>query len=660
MRIPGKEERLKFFQDLYENAKSKSQTNIDTLERHLKQYKGSKEIDGSIEEAKIVRNITYELIESQISSNIPTAKVTSAKANTKNYNLSRSIENMISSFKDREAFEALNDLDERYTYIYGGSVWVAEWDNSLRFGHNAVGGVKVNVLSPRHFVGQPGIYNVQDMEYCFCFYETTKEELCRRFDVEWKEADETQSDEENTEETATLYVCYYKNDDDRVSMFAWSADVVLQDEDDYYSRKREYCKRCEKKKQLCECEKPAFYTVNEEYEELDMDIVTANGVITAETVVMKDGMPVMEEAEVPVVDENGNQMMGITQGGLILPQTQKVEIPKTKKTKLPFYTPNKFPIVIRKNTSEEDSLLGQSDCEFIRPQQQAINKVESRIIEKLMRSGVTPVVPEGCNLSLNNSVFGNVIKMKPGESAAQYGKIDTTPDISKDLMEAERLYDHAKRLLGISDSFMGQADTTAKSGVAKQVQVAQSAGRLDSKRKMKQFAYSELYRIIFEYMLAYADEPRPSVYVDVFGKPQETSFNRYDFYELDDAGEWYVNDEFTFSADASADLNQDRISMWQENRMNFKEGVYGDPMLPETQLFFWLHMEKLNYPFAHDNVLRLHEVVQMQRLIAKQQQMIAAKDQELARDKTEMLVQKAELDVLRNRENQRNEVNNKV
>ena len=113
MRIPGKEERLKFFQDLYENAKSKSQTNIDTLERHLKQYKGSKEIDGSIEEAKIVRNITYELIESQISSNIPTAKVTSAKANTKNYNLSRSIENMISSFKDREAFEALRRLTKQ-------------------------------------------------------------------------------------------------------------------------------------------------------------------------------------------------------------------------------------------------------------------------------------------------------------------------------------------------------------------------------------------------------------------------------------------------------------------------------------------------------------------------------------------------------------------
>ena len=656
MRIPEKSERLKFFQDLYEKAKTRSPIYDETLEKHLKQYKGTYELDGTTEQATIIRNITYELIESQVSSNIPTPKASTVRASQKNYNLSRSIENLISSVKDSLPFEEMNDLDERYTYIYGGSVWIAEWDNSLRLGHNTVGGVKVNVMSPRHFVGQPGIYNVQDMEYCFCFYETTKEELIRRYDIEWKDAEETESDEENTEETATLYVCYYKNDDDRVCMFAWSADVVLQDEDDYYSRKREYCKRCEKKKQLCECEKPAFYTVNEEYEELERDITTSNGVISKETVVIKDGMPVTETVEVPLTDENGNQLMGVAAGGLMLPRTEKVEIPKTKKTKLPFYTPNKFPIVIRKNTSEEDNLLGQSDCEFIRPQQQAINKVESRIMQKLMRSGVTPVVPEGCNISLNNSVFGNVIKMKPGESASQYGKIDTTPDISKDLMEAERLYAHAKNILGITNSYQGQADTTAQSGVAKQAQIAQAAGRLDSKRKMKQFAYSELYRIIFEYYLAYADEPRPAVYIDVFGRPQETSFNRYDFYELDDAGEWYVNDEFTFSADASADLNQDRVSMWTENRMNFKEGVYGDPMLPETQLFFWLHMEKLNYPFAHDNVVRLHEMVQMQKILAQQQQMIASQNQQLERDKTEIIGQRAELDVLRGRENKRNEV----
>ena len=44
-------------------------------------------------------------------------------------------------------------------------------------------------------------------------------------------------------------------------------------------------------------------------------------------------------------------------------------------THIPYYLPKHFPSVIRRNTSCAGQLLGQSDCAFIRPQQQAINKV---------------------------------------------------------------------------------------------------------------------------------------------------------------------------------------------------------------------------------------------------------------------------------------------
>jgi hypothetical protein len=96
-------------------------------------------------------------------------------------------------------------------------------------------------------------------------------------------------------------------------------------------------------------------------------------------------------------------------------------------------------------------------------------------------------------------------------------------DVSRDIAQAERLYDQAKRILGITDSFQGQADSTAQSGKAKQIQVQQAAGRLDSKRQMKNAAYSEIDKIIFRYYLAYADEPRPAVYRDAEGKLQTES-----------------------------------------------------------------------------------------------------------------------------------------
>jgi hypothetical protein len=88
----------------------------------------------------------------------------------------------------------------------------------------------------------------------------------------------------------------------------------------------------------------------------------------------------------------------------MMPKTVTVQVPKMQETRLPWYAPTVFPIVIRKNTSEEGNLFGQSDCEFIRPQQQAINKVESRIMMKLMNASVTPVLPEDASVTVSLGV----------------------------------------------------------------------------------------------------------------------------------------------------------------------------------------------------------------------------------------------------------------
>lgn len=635
MQIPRKKERLKFFQDLYEKAKNHSKIDFDALERHYKQYKGDKAIDGSNEEAEVVRNITYELIESQVASYLPTVKVNGAGVSDKRERLAKSIEALANKVKDEQPFERLNDLDERYTYIYGASIWTVEWDESITT-HTTAGGVRVDCISPRNFVGQPGINKVEDMEYLFISYETTKEDIVRRYGVDWEKAEETQSDENSDDETATLVVCYYKNEDDRISKYVWSDEVELEDQDDYYSRKREYCTNCGERKPLCQCDNPEFEVRNEEMETLTRAIKTTYGVIEPESVKIENGVEVTEARKIPVTDESGDQVMERLPNGINLPLMETVDVPVMEKTELPFYTPKRFPVVIRINTSREGSLFGQSDCEFIRPQQQAINKVETRIMQKLMRAGITPVIPEDCNITLNNTVFGHVIKLKPGQSASEYGRIDTTPDISQDIAEAERLYDQAKRQMGISDSFQGQADTTAKSGIAKQAQINQSAGRLESKRRMKNAAYADLFQIIYEMYLAYADEPRPGAYVDQYGRMQEIQFNRYDFFERDAAGKWYIDDTYLFSADTSADVSYSREALWEINMKNFQQGAYGDPALPESQLTYWLNMERAHYPYAHDNVERLKAIVDTQRMLARQQEMIKREGELLDRYKSDL------------------------
>lgn len=617
-----KDEKLKFFQDLYEEAKNYIADEHEAMQKHIKQYKGDAEIDGSNKDARVIRNITYELIESQISSTIPTATVRPKMWSERNEKNAKTVETLLATKRDELPFEELNDMDERFSPIYGGSVWTVEWDDSIFPAHNSVGDINVQVYAPKRCVCQPNIYNLRDSEYVFLEFETTKDEIVRRYGVTPKVADETQNDTGTADDkTATLYVCYYKNDSDTVCRFIWSGDTTLSDIDDFFARKRKICTICNKREELCECEKPKYEFENEEYEELDHDIRRSDGtVIPMMTPVFENGQPVVERKTVQATDAMGQPIFNNVNGVMVAKMVD-IQVPKMERTKIPFFKPKRLPVVIRKNISEEDKLFGQSDCEAIRPQQQMINKIESRIAEKLLRSGVTPVLPEDAQVTMNNAVFGPVIKLRPGESKGMYGTIDNQPNIQQDIAQSERCYDQAKRILGISDSYMGQHDSSAESGVAKQIQVQQSAGRMDSKRQMKHAAYAEIDRIIFEYYLAYADEPRPVSYKDAMGVTQNVKFNRYDFVEFDETtGEYYYDDGYTFSTDASADYERNRMFIWQENRQNFQSGAYGDPAMLETKLIFWEGMERAHYPNASSYVERFRTMIQQQQQMQIQQE----------------------------------------
>lgn len=632
MRI-DKQNKLDFFKSLYETAKSQASNEHEAFAKWGRQYKGDFEIDDSNTPATTVRNITYELIESQFSSYLPTTAVSPENYSERTERNAKSVEKLLRNKRNKLPFERMNDIDERYSPIYGGSVWLVEWDNSIKT-HKTVGDVKVSVWSPTHFVGQPHIYDIDDMEYCFITFETTKEDLVRKYDISFDAADETESEDGNeTDETATVVVCYYKDEEDRICQYIWSGDIELSDIENYYSRKKYVCKNCGKRKELCECEKPDYEMQNDEYEELDHDIVLTDGtVLYANSPVMENGQVVMEtQSQQGFLDDGSVAMDEIN--GIKVPLMVDVQVPKMERTRLPYFTPTKFPIVIRKNTSQEDSLFGQSDCEFIRPQQQAVNKLESRILQKSMKAGVYPTAPEDDSGQFDNSVYDNVIKLNQGNQKL-YGRIDLQVDLSQDTAQAERQYDQAKRILGITDSYQGQADTTAQSGKAKQIQVNQAAGRLDSKRKMKNAAYADIDEIIFQYFLAYADEPRTVSYTDSQGRLQNATFNRYDFIERDENGDYYYDTSYLFSTDLTGDIEQNRELIWAENRLNFQNGCYGDPKNPETLLIFWQQQEKHHYPDARDMVERIRAQIEAQRQAMQQQlEQAQAQNKELVAQK---------------------------
>ena len=552
--IKSKIKRLSFFKELYESAKSAYAEKCAELDTYMDQYLGSDLIDGSHERASTVRNITYEMIESQVSSDIPPPKVDAACYSEKRDRNAKSIERLLMSVRDRLSYEEMNDIDERYTYIYGSSVWYAEWDNSEVLG-SEIGAVKLHCLSPKSFIPQPSIASIDDMEYCFLEFTSGVSEIERKYSVSSEDVGLLDFDVDASEaekDNARIVIAFYRDENGEIGRFVFSGDLILSDLPEYYKRKRKVCKICHKEASECSCGKNSFADINVDFEKINLSLINP-------------------------------------------------EIIKT--TEIPYYTPKSFPIVIRKNTSCDERLFGQSDCKFLRPQQQAINKIESRILQKLLRAGITPIVPEDATISLNNTVFGQVIKMKPGESAQQYGKVDTTPDISQDIAEAERLYDQAKRTLGISDALMGISNSKNESGYARQLQISQATGRLESKRKMKHTAYADLDRIIFELYLAFADEPRALSYKDAYGRIHNAEFSRHDFLEFDESRcKYYYDDAYLFSVDLNGGAEYQREALWQRNLENLTSGALGDPRNAITLLRYWQAQERAHYPHARENV----------------------------------------------------------
>ena len=540
--------KLKKFSDLYDCAREAYGETMERLERNLEQYRGSMEIDGGMENASMVRNITYELIESEISPDIPCAKVEAAGYTERSEDLAFAAERLLYMARERLPLEEVNDADERSTYIFGGSILFLEWQNDER-GEGEIG---IRQLSPLDFVPEPGIGRIEDMSYCFLKFTTNKGELIAKYGV----AEEDLSRAEcgyrfggsiSLDDTVNLIIAFYKSEDGTVGRFIFSGELVLADEEDYYGSFSD--------------EGDEFLTTCSDFENNNLQ---------------KDG---------------------------ILSNSARV-----KK-----YKPCDFPIILRKNISSEGELLGTSDADVLRPTQQAINKIESRIMQKLLRAAVTPIMPEDASVSLTNAIFGQVIKIRAGESASSYGTVDTTPDISQDIEEANRLYDQAKRLIGISDAYQGIDFNKVESGYAKSLRIKQAQSRLESKRRMKNVAYERLYKLIFQHYLAFSNGSKQLSYKDGYGQVRYQRFDKHDFIFLDEGGTPKYFDNLLFSVDTDLYAEYEREALWAKNLENLTSGTLGDKENPVTLLRYWQFQERAHYPNAKENVEYFKSMVEKER-----------------------------------------------
>lgn len=589
-----------------------------------------------------VQNICFELIESQVDTTIPSPKVTAK--NEADEKLAKIIEDMLRDEMDRLPMETINDMMERTVPIQGGAFLLFEWDHSEQT-QNIIGDLTVQYLHPKQVVPQDGVFDgVEDMDYIFLKIPQTKEYIKRRYGVDVSAESEEEPEIRGVDDTAaasdlvTQIVVFYKNDDGGIGKYSWVNDTELEDIKDYQARRLRRCKKCgaiepagtehidapaEKGKH------PDPYRNEELPEDFDGEVepkkMTGGNGDACPYCGSKNWEESEEEYEevfMPKVSTLGVQIPGATMD--VVQDEMGNALPVNIPTKIPYYKPNIYPVIMQKSVSKFGQLLGDSDIDQIEDQQNTVNRLWAKLLDMVAKNGSFATLPADARARVDNEEMKVYRVNNPADM--QYFKVfDMMPkaDAISSLMALKSAaYEEARNVIGITDSFQGRRDETATSGKAKEFAAQQSAGRLESKRQMKEAAYQAIFEAIFKFKLAYADEPRPIVAHDENGKPVYEMFDRYDFLKQDEAGEWYWNDDFIFDVDASAPLARDREALWQETRMNFQQGAYGDPAQLTTLAFFWTRMDELHYPGAGATKKHVDQMIEQQRIMQQQQMMM--------------------------------------
>lgn len=574
---------LNKFISLYTQAKSVHEQHFEVnpknLEMWRKAYLGTLNAldittgEESKRKSRQLRKLVYEIVESKVDNSIPLPKM-KARYKDDTYLIEKT-ENYIKFECDTILSRFDNDKSERSTYIDGTSWYKVTWD-SLDNSYERSGDVKIELRMADEIIPQPGITDYKKLEYIFEIQEVSTSRL---YDLYGRLIMPTSS---NTN-VVKVISCYYLNENRIVGLFSWAeaSQQVICNEKDWQIRKVRRCTRCGAivpQSNIC----PNCGSTNFRYKNADKEIL--------DTTLM--------EFDNPYDPDKGGDT-----------EQSQPKVFLEKGSEIPFYQIRQLPFVPRPAVSSLDSIYGISEVFIELDMQDAINKIWTKSVEKVLKSGTVLTKPKNIKMSDTDETF-KVLGVNSAEEAAMVQSKQVLSDITQEVVMARDIYDSAKSSSGITDAFQGKSDYTATSGKAKQANIAQTAGRIESLRVMKATAFAGVYELVLKYLLAFSDEERRYVRTLPNGKTVEETWNKYMFLSKNKYGEIYYRDDFEFETDPASTLSQNRVQMWQEIQDKFINGALGNPQDPKVVELYWTMLSQLQYPLANVALAGIKDMTQ--------------------------------------------------
>ena len=458
----------------------------------------------SPEPARQVVNLVFQLVESQIDINLPVPAVepTEEEDEAERRNM---IEGQLAYMAGDTNLRRINSENERITKKNGLAYFKVGWNPDFK-AHTYRGRIETTNPHPGNIVLQPGVTKIRDMDYLFHIENRTIDYICRQYGEEYRE----QIEAENLEYGQLDY---------------------FNSGTDSYSN--------EKTKKLS--------IVEAWYKDKDGDV----GVLTwVGDIILRDQPKFFykrdesgevieyDEIDIPQLDEEGN-LLG------------------TETVQVRCHTPSYFPFVPWYNIPREKSARGLADPYVIFDQQEGIKKLLSIEEEKHMKGTTKIFVRKGSSAEhkITNSVSQIIVTEDPINDVIT--KDLKTPDNS--LKDLYFIYTQAaKDALGITEASQGRTDRGKElSGRALEILAANTQGRLGVKQDEKDIAYTELYRMWYDFLLAFADHRMPYRTDGQYNKPVYGYWDKSKLIKQDDAGEWYYP-EFDIFVQAESALPKDK------------------------------------------------------------------------------------------------------
>ena len=623
--IDPEPENLKTWKKRLEEARESYGSDKNRMKTYQGYYDGDRSVAqdpnssySPSKKASNVRNIVYELIESQVDSSIPMPKVRAI--HPEDEELAKKLEHYLENKIKTTKLPLLNDMMERNVPVQGGDFFHVQWDANAGL-HSQIGDIKVSEIHPKKLIPQPGMVEIEAMDYFFVQELYTKKKVKAIYGVSVEDcgndytdlAGEQSSTASINSDIVTVNTAYYHNEHGGVGIFVWCDTEILLDLDDYEARYLDHCAKCGAVMQngVCpECGSKKVKKMPEEYEEMAEGMEVKTSYPMADGTFSRNIDPFTEE-EAPQMDENGQPVMD--EMGQPVMEMRKV------KRKIPYYKPNIYPVVLRKNITQNDRLLGGSDVAVIIDQQDTVKKLGSKINEKLLKGGSFVTLPTGIDVEKTDKEL-KILRVRNAADKSLIDVINVQPNVQNDLSYEETNYNWAKSALGITDSFQGKFSSSEVSGTARQYAINQAAGRLESKRTLKNEAFAKLYEYMFKFWLAYSDQSSAIISTDSNGTANYDEIDRHEFLKIDSAGEFYWDDEFLFETDPTSTLMQNREALWNQTDLKLQSGAFGPVGDLETARAYWTIQKANGYPNAAIILNIIEQRIKEQQEMAMQAQ----------------------------------------